>query len=152
MTVLYNNADCLLNKRNDLELLAKTSKPHIIGITVVNPKNTRLPVQESELCMQDYECYPSLVGGRGACLYIHNSLTASEVKLSNTTVCDSVWCTVRLSGTDQLLVGCVYRSPNISTDDDVQLNNMLLEASNYKTSHVVVMGDFNHPEIDWLSE
>ena len=45
----------------------------------------------------------------------------------------------------------VYRSPNISTSDEEQLNDMMIEASSFKASHKLIMGDFNHPDIDWIT-
>ena len=65
---------------------------------------------------------------------------------------DIVWCTIKVAGTETLVVGVGYRSPN-STD----LQNTLIESSiksvvdcNFR--YVLLMGDFNFPEINWISE
>jgi hypothetical protein len=75
-----------------------------------------------------------------------------EVEVGKGMFKEAVWCIVTLNSQDKLLVGCVYRSPNIFRDDDEQLNDMIIQASNFKVSHKLIMGDFNHPEIDWRNE
>ena len=49
---------------------------------------------------------------------------------------------------DRLLVGAVYRSPNGNIQNDTKLNENL-KAITDSRSHILVMRDFNHPEIDW---
>ena len=67
-----------------------------------------------------------------------------------TTDCDeSVWCEVRLTGSDKLLVGCVYRSPNSNRENDVKINTTLHKANSSGYSHVLVCGDFNHSSLNW---
>ena len=48
------------------------------------------------------------------------------------------------------MIGCVYRSCSNTDEQDDEFNNWLLTASNMKASHTVIMGDFNHPELDWI--
>ena len=62
---------------------------------------------------------------------------------------ESVWCTVKLANSDKLLIGCVYRSPNSSVENDSAINQTIVEASALSNSHLLVVGDFNHPELDW---
>ena len=90
--------------------------------------------------------------GRGVSLYISNILTATPIVL-----CDefneSVWVTMPLTGSDKLLIGCIYRSPTQQCDlNNSRLCNMLLKASNRKdVSHVIIMGDFYLPLINLSS-
>ena len=85
-------------------------------------------------------------------LYIHKSLTAFKVDiLSDSDFSESVWCEISLRGTDKLLVGCIYRSPSSSKDNNKKLNDLVSKTRFYlKYSHYLIMGDFNYPEIDWL--
>ena len=145
---MYSNADSLLKKRHELEFQVQENKPHIIGISEVTPKNFLYPLQESEINIDGYECFSSLSAGRGVALDIHNSLEAVKVSLGVNSYKDAIWCVVNLNSHDKLLVGCIYRSPNISVLDEDHVNNFLVEASNYRTSHKLIFGDFNHPEID----
>ena len=55
-----------------------------------------------------------------------------------TTDCDaSVWCEVRLTGSDKLLVGCVYRSPNSNRENDVKINTTLQKANSSLTDSIM---------------
>ena len=110
------------------------------------------PLQESELNLNEFECYLSLSGRRGVLLYIHKSIEALETTSEKKQYKDSVWCTVSLNKNDKLLVGCVYRSPSSTADENECLNKVILEAPEYKASHKLIMGDFNHPEIDWHTQ
>jgi hypothetical protein len=50
-----------------------------------------------------------------------------------------VWCEHTQKGKDSLLIGVIYRSPNSSSDNNKILNSRC----------TLIVGDFNHPEIDW---
>ena len=62
---------------------------------------------------------------------------------------DVVWIEMSLQRTDRLLLGCVYRSPNSSLEEDCYLAEELTEACKRSFSHFLITGDFNHPEINW---
>jgi hypothetical protein len=142
------NADSLLNKRDELKARIEGSKPSIIAITEVTPKNSRYAVQEEELKIDGYECFPELSPeGRGVVIYTRKDLDA--VKNESLTTTDSVWCDIKLKDNDNLLVGCIYRSPSSSSDQNDHHNDTFKKAANEKYSHILVVGDFNHPEIDW---
>ena len=49
------------------------------------------------------------------------------------------------------MVGPVYRSPNSTTENDVLVNELLSRMSEGR-SHIWVVGDFNCPEINWITE
>ena len=49
-----------------------------------------------------------------------------------------------------LLLGCIYKSPSSSPENLDELNKLLIMVSKEKKfSHIMVMGDFNFPKIDW---
>ena len=50
---------------------------------------------------------------------------------------------------DKLLIGCIYRSPNTSGIADEEIRNLILSCSARSNSHLLLMGDFNYPEISW---
>ena len=84
----------------------------IVGITEVNPKNLRFPINPSEIALPEYDMVHNIdaVNGRGIALYIHKSLKASPfLKMdTNSEYQKSVWAEVSLNNNDMLLVGCVY--------------------------------------------
>ena len=51
-------------------------------------------------------------------------------------------------GNDKLLLGCFYRSPNGNDEQNSKLNNEIIRGVR-GYSHILITGDFNHPEIDW---
>ena len=148
-TCFYFNAESLLNKRNELRLAISQHQPMIICISELLPKNCVTQMSESELNIANCKCFANLTSAkRGVCIYTHVSLSAAECRM--TTDCDeSVWCEVRLMGSDKLLVGCVYRSPNSNRENDVKINTTLQKANSSGYSHVLVCGDFNHPSLNW---
>ena len=62
---------------------------------------------------------------------------------------ESVWCRIKLRNNDSLLVGCIYRSPNSSDQNSLELINLFGKARNSRDSHKLIMGDFNLKDINW---
>jgi hypothetical protein len=56
---------------------------------------------------------------------------------------------VNLNSTDKLLIGVLYRSPSSNNENNVNINNLLTKASSANYSHKLIVGDLNHPQIDW---
>ncbi|CAG2187314.1 unnamed protein product [Mytilus edulis] len=152
LRVLFSNVDTLSNKRSEFEAHLSIEKPHIIGLCEIYPKNSMDKSISSMLNLADYEKYlPDKVGDRGVVIYIHKSLTAFKVDiLSESGFNESVWCEVKLEGTDKLLLGCIYRSPSSVSCNNKKLNDLICHARNLKYSHYLIMGDFNYPEIKWV--
>ena len=68
---------------------------------------------------------------------------------ANNTLQESVWCSINLTGSDKLLIGCVYRSPKSNAKNNQELLDLFLKVRDLNTSHVLIMGDFNLREINW---
>ena len=83
--------------------------------------------------------------GRGMILFIHNSLPFQahhfEVDFN-----EALFYTLKLKET--LLIGSFYRSPNSTTENNDNLNELLEKISEMIFSHVLLLGDFNYPKID----
>jgi hypothetical protein len=87
--------------------------------------------------------------GRGILLYINNIFGASEVEM-DTTFEENLFVKIKLNNNDKLLIGIIYRSPpNKNMEHHNQLRKLIQEASNTHFSHILIMGDFNYPNIDW---
>ena len=154
---MYTNADCLSNKLNELRSVIDScdTHPQLIGVCEVKPKNFRFTPSATEFSLPGYSLFHSNVDtqiGRGVSLNVSNILTATPIVLCDE-FCESVWVTIPLTGSDKLLIGCIYCSPTQQCDlNDARLCNMLLRASNMKdVSHVLIMGDFNLPLVNWSS-
>lgn len=148
MSCLYTNADCLTNKMPELKLHVKNSKPKIIGITEVKPKHFRYNLQNCELAIENYEMLSSNNVGRGASLYIHESIQAVQVDF-NSKFEEAVWTSIKLVDGDKLLEGCIYRSSSGTEDNDEELRKLLHEVSNKGYRHLLIMGGFNYEKICW---
>ena len=120
--------------------------PLIIGI-----KETWLSeeVKDSEIELANYDifrCDRLESKGGGSLITVYNLL---HVRIKTTLDSKfSVWRIIQLKNNDKLLVGVVYRSPpssNINNDKLFQVFHNA--ASKQGVTHVMIMGDFNMPEI-----
>ena len=62
---------------------------------------------------------------------------------------ESVFVEINLNDRDKLLVGCIYRSDNGTEENNNNLRSLIREAASKTYSHILLMGDFNYPNIDW---
>ncbi len=150
----YTNADTLRNKMTEFKTRLKQYKPHIIGINEVKPKYSRYKQNESEFKINDigeFDIFSENLDkdiGRGMLLYIHKHLEAKEVKMK-TEFEESVFAKIRLNNNDNLLVGLIYRSDSGTAENNRKLRTLISEASSLGHSHILLMGDFNYPDINW---
>ena len=88
--------------------------------------------------------------GGGVLLFVKNSLPVLDCKeMCELSFEEAVWCLVRLTNSESVLLGLCYRSPNSGIRNDEYLVNMLRKTEQLHVKHVLVMGDFNYPQIDW---
>ena len=149
LLLVYTNADCLSNKLNELKSVKDScdTHPNLIGVCEIKPKNLRFAPSTTVFSLPGYSLFQSNVDNqnwRGVSLYTGDILTATPIVLCDE-FCECVWVTMPLTGSDKLLIGCIYRSQIKQCDlNNARLCNMLLIASNMKdVSHVLIMGDFN---------
>ena len=104
--------------------------------------------------MKDYNLYSNIDNyslGRGVSIYVHKSLKSTESKFHfNKDYLESVWTEIKLSASDTLLCGVIYKSQRVKEND--LLDDLFLSVCNDKRyTHLLIMGDFNYPQIDWLN-
>ncbi|KAA0200510.1 hypothetical protein HAZT_HAZT010703 [Hyalella azteca] len=142
-----------MNKRDEIQALIETHQPAVLGITEVKPKNNRFTIEECEVAYKGYEIFHNLgKPGRGIALYVKSDLKPSVCDSLDSDFAESVFVECRLSGNEQLLIGLIYRSPSSTADNTAKLNKLLQQAADLKPSHLLIMGDFNFPELDWNTE
>jgi hypothetical protein len=127
-----------------------TDNYHIIGIVETW---AREEIKDSELKIDGYEMFRKdrIFGkGGGIIVYVKETLKSTLCNdLMNTGFDESVWCNVR-TGECNLLVGVCYRCPSSSQANNEKLLQLIESASLRKNvTNVLVMGDFNYPEIDY---
>ena len=66
---------------------------------------------------------------RGINIYTLKTLCATNLEL-DTQFQDSVWCKIKLKKADNLLLGCIYRSPNSQEDNNEKLFKLIKQACN----------------------
>ena len=81
-------------------------------MTEIFPKNSNGDMDKSHYSKDGYGMFCSdLSIGRGCVLYIKASIPVIQIKFDNNFQ-ESIWCSINLTGSDKLLIGCIYRSPN----------------------------------------
>ena len=150
---LYTNADSLPNKLDELKarLQDMEKTPEIIGITEIYPKNCRYLPSKAELGIDGFELFLNATSKnvRGTALYVKNDLQAEEINLIDKFQ-ECILVKLKLTKGDNLLIGCMYKSPNSTTENIEELNKAIIQISNNKAfSHILLMGDFNYPKLNW---
>ena len=88
---------------------------------------------------------------RGVALYLSNKVKATELPhICTDSSVESVVVEFQLENKEHALCAVIYRSPSEKNHSAVR--NFLKEiASQIQYQHILLMGDFNYPEINWES-
>ena len=79
-------------------------------------------------------------------LYIKDTIPAYEVQLQEEADCnEAIWCNL-VTGHTTVIIGVVYRCPNITKQNNEKIHNAINEVSK---CDCIIMGDFNHGNIKW---
>ena len=160
LRVMYTNIDQFTNKRDDLFMAITEQEPDLILLTEVIPKAQVNPISPATLSLPGFRMYLNFQpgndnlgrsGSRGICIFASLRLQTTEVSFPGCHFKEQLWIKIPLQGPDQLLIGCIYRSP--SSNGHLPIKNLieLLQASSSSVfSHIVVAGDVNMPQIDWV--
>ena len=147
---MYTNADQLPNKMSELELLINQENYDVIAITEVLPKRNDHHIQS--FVLEGYSCL-SNTKGRGVSLFIKEGIEVTRITEIEDIFTPSVFCKMSLSKEYSIILGLVYRSPSCSDEENTKLNSMIDQSlRKFGKEKYVLLGDFNYPEIDWISE
>ena len=126
MKVFYTNCDCLTQtKLSELQCYIRTNSPDVIALTEILPKNYLFETSANSYIIQGYTMFSSnMMRGRGILLYIKESLGATDYQV-NEPFQEHIWCKLSLTRGDNLLIGCIYRSPHSNADNNQNLHNLL---------------------------
>ena len=58
--IFYPNTDNMINKRNQIQSLVPTNNPDIFCITETLPKKVLLKIEECEIQIDGYDCFPNI--------------------------------------------------------------------------------------------
>ena len=153
LRVYYTNADCLLNKIGELQVMIDIVKPDVIVVTELFPKSINpVNIDKNEYKINGFTCYTGVIkeNSRGVVIYVREDIKSDYCyTLNNDNFKESVWCEVRMNSKDKLLIGGIYKSPNCDAENHVKLNQLITQAIEMKYNSTVVIGDFNFREINW---
>lgn len=152
---MYTNADSLLGKRDLLRLRIEAFQPDIVAITELLPKNrTNNTINtEVEFQLEGFQNFYGANNKRGVMICVSNHIKAQKLEeLTNNKHEEQVWCILKIQNGPDLLIGCMYHSPNSTQENfDTMLNHINEVCKDHNRAHIVIMGDFNRPDIDWVN-
>ena len=125
----------------------------VILVTEILPKNSSYDILLQELRIQGYVAYWNKdfpTAARGILTYVKSGLEAElHPVLNDSQFCESLWLEVSSSPNVVTLIGCMYRSPNSSSENNSALFQLIRDACNLH-EQVIIAGDFNWNEISWV--
>jgi len=147
---VYFNARSIVNKLSELELLIREENIDVLGISetwlLEEISDSEMDFSGYSLLRRDRNDLVKERGG-GVLLYIKNELNPSLIpELGDSGFKESVWCSIKCKSTC-ITVGVVYRATDSSKTNDESMFLLIDRISDYK--NVLIMGDFNYPELDW---
>ena len=151
MSMLLINIRSLQTKMHILRSLVLSSNYDVIFIT-----ETWLTActPDSSFTLVGYKVFsnPRLNRRGGGCLiFCKDSLPATRMQHPVLeAVEDSVWITLKLQS-QELLLGCIYRTPQSSSNDFIPIINAFNLATDLPIGHKLIAGDFNTPGVCWSS-
>lgn len=150
----YTNARSLRNKKDELVSYAIVEDLDIICITEtwINEFSYGDSLNEYEIDGYSFFLYQrsGKVGG-GVALYVRSNMQSvlmSDFKTNQDV--ESVWVDIFLND-KSYRVGAFYRPPNQSQELDVEMVKEIETACCNREKDLVIMGDFNFPNIHWDS-
>jgi hypothetical protein len=149
-TLFYTNANSLPGKI--AELRSRVEQEHIDIIGIVESFG-RSEINDGEFYKIRLPDVDRKTGGKGGGLIIYAKDTLSAIIEDSlgTEFQESLWCVVKLKE-NKILIGLCYRSPSSTVENNKLLLNLLDQASSSRlASQMVIMGDFNYHEIDYVN-
>ena len=138
------NARSIINKIDILQATVYDIQPDIIGITETWANDSIL---DAELQLEGYQLFRcdrnNEHKGGGVLLYVRNLLNPSEFR-TNSLYGEHIWCRI-----GKLVIGVCYRSPNLGIVGQGNSSKLRAVLQEVADKDVLIMGDFNYPNIDW---
>src|SRR5579872_2373665 len=122
-------------------------------ITEVNPKVNSEGLQESEFSLAGYNIYSvniGTLGRRGIIIYIDERLKSCEINVASD-FSEFLIVKIYMANDKTLNLGSLYRSPSSCINNDDNLLNLLDTISRSSRDDIIMIGDFNYKNIDWLN-
>ena len=138
------------NKVDELRILVYKNNIDLAGVceTWLTPdiSNAEIEIVGYRLFRRDRSNIRPGRGG-GVLLYIKDNIVSNVYEDIFNFHCEALFCEINIDH-NNLLVGVCYRSP---TCEDIETKNLLNLIRKASAKDLVIMGDFNYPNIDWLN-
>ena len=139
---------------NELRQRIVIEKPKIVVVNEVLPKNCILDRDDADFKISNFTLH-RWTAGRGINIWSHLSLdkciSIPTDKQLTSDLTEAAHIRIRLNKGDSLLLSCIYRSPNQTSEGNAKTNEILKLAAR-SASHVTVCGDFNYRDIQWANQ
>ena len=143
---------------DEFRSVIEREKPQIVSVTETWGKEW---MGEAIFSLNDYNIYRddrNEKGGGGTLLYISKKLGQRACRPLNEVAQDqhsesNIWCWVTpMNNSKKFLVGSIYRSTSSSRENNRLLLKQLERANDIAgENRVLIMGDFNIPDVDWIN-
>ena len=148
---INTNAQSLQYKMDELKQVIKDNDVKVVAVTETWGKEWK----EATLEIEGFNMYKKhRTDGRrggGCVIYVSHELKSYACKeLDNMHGDDAIWCWIRLANEARILVGCMYRTPTSSRENNTYFMDQIIKASDVANQNrILLMGDFNIKEINW---
>jgi len=138
-----------VNKIDELKVYIKDNKIDVVALTETwlneDISNQEISIDDFDIIRKDRKD-SNLTRGGGVMFYIKKGLKIRILTELNKFDVESLWCEILNEFNDKVVVGVVYRRPNLSNDDMTKLCEVIETSCRER---VLLLGDFNLPTIDW---
>ena len=150
LSIMYTNCQSVVSKMQELQAVSCTLNPDAIMLTETWTHqaidNSFLKIDNYELMVRKDRVDTDKGRGGGLLIYAKDGITAWEIEEKNE-VCQVGGIGVKAnSGSKDMHLYLVYRSPNASSEENNRKLNQWMERL---TGRYVIFGDLNYPGIDW---
>jgi len=132
---------------NELQVYVTLYAPDVICLTEVLPKHSLFEYCTDMYYLDGYKLILSELKGRGICIFskpgIRIVTTDRIIDFKEYILCKL------LIGSETVLLGVIYRSPNSIFSNNMHLCDLLNHMSDINTDNLLLVGDFNYGSINW---
>ena len=150
LKVLYTSCDSLTEeKQRELLNIIEEDKPDIIALTETYHKHATFETSAAYFYIENYDLFLTRESERSEiAVYTKSALKATQFTMESRAK-EFPWCRIKLKDHNEIVFGCIYRSPSTTVENLAYINRMLKSVIDQMFSHILIVGDFSMKEINW---
>ena len=151
LKIIVINFHGIMHVRELLSVMLEDIDPDIvIGTeTWLNPT-----IKNSEFLPEDFNLYRrdrTENSWGGALIAVKKNITSEEIKSDDNAEC--IFCKIKPNPKQSLVIGSVYRKPDNNLEKSTKMCEIMYDiVSRHTNADILIGGDFNLPDINWVSE